>query len=267
MINIQQERNEAIVKNEYLSIENKLLELDKEIQILKNSEKDKQFYNQRFSNQFLVPFQKINKKLQLLENKMSFSSLQIKLKKLQSEMENLSESINLSLIGNSKNASVLSGLDLKKNALSSIFWSTIKLVESQQKSDLKFSLQFEVDDEAPKEIYSDSKKIIQVIYNLLLELMKNFEKGIFKIHVAFENEINGKTNMLVNFFLLKTEEFEKYKAQFVNELEEIKSGNKFNESLAVIEKLIQQLGGNIIFKNEEAKENEILQICFPVEVL
>jgi len=152
------------------------------------------------------------------------------------------------------------------------FMESMKRVVKMRTDNADIGLTFLIDDSMPKKIISDTKKITQILYNLIDFLIEKTERQKFMFFKASAQKISAK-----NYELIFTLHSEGLRLQ-EDEIEDLYAAEKILEiyhpekdeekkrviGMAIVSKLIKIINGNLSFTSKDRK-NTVFQVTIPVE--
>jgi len=243
LIKVQQERNEAIVKNEYLLVENEINKLDKSISSLKTENNFKTLVFSNINNKIIKPIVSSTHKLNQLANEHAAASdMQNKLFDVCKNISNAVYKINLNSIF-AKPEEKLATIKAKSVFnLTEVLGSVSKIYQENLCPEKNGIVLFNLSNETPKQIVSDKQYIIKTLCNLLNEINSAFVKDNVEIDVL---PINSSNNNLVKF-CIKRKDFE-LDSQLIKELSDMKNTQGYVKQidLSRVHYLLKQINGNI----------------------
>jgi len=190
LFDVQQERNESIVKEEIRKSQSQSLNLQKDIKYLNSILKLKLEYIAKLTYNIKYPVQEIGKRVNLLSDTLIYKEEQTNLKGLQGASEALNlmleEMLELSKIDISR-----TNFEPKRFLLPEVLWTVIKTFDynSLRKH---VPVRLFVANNVPQRLWGDDTRLAQILHNLLQVALKYTEKG--QIDIAVEllpNEVRA----------------------------------------------------------------------------
>ena len=263
LIKVQQERNEAIVDNEYLLIEQELNQLDKNINSLKieNLFKTSAFLN--INDIIIDPIIAVAKKLNVLVKEQTSPTLQSKINSICENINSIVNNVNMNSIFSSDEKLRSHVISQKAFNLNDALWFVSKLFHEKLSSNNNCKIQFKLSEETPKQIISDKYHLIITLCNLLIEVHAVFIKDEVEIDVLLID--SEAVNEVVRFGIKRTDLA--INNQLINELSDLsnKAGYVKQVDLSRVNELLKKIDGNLICNLQE-EGKYLIEIEFPYEL-
>ncbi len=260
LLKVQQERNETIIKKEYIELKNKALVLHKEIEILNKVQALKLAYFTKITQNIKIPLHEINNIAYLVGNHIEAKGKE-HFDKLTASTQNLLSMLT-SLLNSSKLNTEPMQFEQKEFLLSELIWSVIKLFDLSA-SKRTIPILFEIAPNISPYLQGDPLKLSHILYSVIHNILKIKKEGEITIDIT-EHYKNGTTqilqfNIVDKGTVISPQQlaylFDPYKKveneTFDNQPTDI------NLEIALAKQFIEQQGGKVTIESEKDKGTSV----------